>query len=326
MRALNLAKELGISCERLLDWMTRSGFSCDSPESEIDPAHETRIRRVFSPANRKERKGRGRGNEPDIEALLATTIDPACGEEGLDIPDSLEELEAIEREMMKAAPELRDEKPRPARTTTRSVLDGYGIQGKSTIKKLRKLLPGDIARLLNQQDLSEAQLAALTGAIKERAVLYCDHPYCRSAAGRRHSEDKTIPVRDSTVCSICSGSATRRALEEVSEVCSRAGIRRILIVGGMSSSHGSIRKYAPGNIEFRLVEGDLERQGKRVQADLRWCDLAVIWGSTILGHSVSGSYTRKRNAQGPFIVRVSRRSVEALCAEVVKHLEDHSGI
>jgi hypothetical protein len=322
MRALKLAKELGISFERLLQWMSSSGYSCNSPESEIEPAHETRIRRVFSSTNRK--KG-DKGTRTDIDALLAATIDPACGEDDFGIPDSLEELEAIESELMKSVPILHDEKPRPVRTTTRSVLEGYGIYGKSTIKKLRKLVPGNIARLLNQQDLSEAQLAALTGAIEEGAVLYCAHPYCRSAAERRHSKEKIIPVRDTALCSICAGSATRRALEEVSEVCLEAKIRRILIVGGMPSSHGSIRESAPGNIEFRLVEGDLERPGKRVQADLRWCDIAVIWGSTILGHSLSGSYTRKKTAQGPFIVRVSRRSIEALCTEIVKHLKGSSG-
>jgi len=114
---------------------------------------------------------------------------------------------------------------------------------------------------------------------------------------------------------------TRRSLEETAKTCRVAGIRRILVVGGMPSSLTEIRNNAPPGVEFRLVAGDLERQGKRVQADLSWCDLAVIWGGTILGHSLSGSYMRRKKTEGPFIVHVNRRSVEALCLEVIRHLK-----
>jgi hypothetical protein len=189
------------------------------------------------------------------------------------------------------------------------------------LKKLRKLLPGDLARLLNQQDLSEAQAAALTEGIESRAVFFCDHPYCRKALERRHSPEMLVPVRDSSFCGLCRGSATRRALEEAAEVCVEAGVRRILVVGGMPASQKEIRENTPLGVTFRLIEGDRSHQRQRIQADLRWCDLAVIWGSTILSHSLSGGYTRRKSPQGPFIFRVSRRSVEALCAEVIKHLK-----
>jgi len=89
----------------------------------------------------------------------------------------------------------------------------------------------------------------------------------------------------------------------------------------MPASRTEMKNLAPAGLEFRLIEGELDRPKQRVQADLRWCDLAVIWGSTPLGHSLSGSYLRRKTSKGPFILRISRRSVEALCQEIVKHLD-----
>jgi hypothetical protein len=318
MRILDLAKELGVSFERLLGWAARAGMPCSGAEDEISPEHEYKIRQAFSRAD----KIHGKDKEARSEDRL---LDEELGREFLDmdidLPDTLEEFENLERELMRSPPEMREAKPKPVRITTSNVLSRYGISGKSVLKKLRKLLPGDVARLLNQQDLSEVQHATLTGEIESRAVFFCDHAYCRGALEKRHSPETLIPVRDASYCFLCRGSATRRALEEAAEVCVEAGVRRLLVVGGMPASLKEIRENAPLGVEFRLVEGDTERQRQRVQADLRWCDLAVIWGSTILSHSLSGGYTRRRSPRGPFIIRLTRRSVEALCAEVIKHLK-----
>jgi len=319
MRILDLAKELGVSSERLREWAQRAGLPYGWAEDEVDAEHEGRIRQAFSRAHQG-RRDEERGKRSDDQLLDAELGQGLLDLDG-DFPETLEEFEALERELLKSPPEMREQKPRPARVPTSRVLARYGITGKSVLKKLRKLLPEDVARLLNQQDLSDAQHATLTGEIESRAVLFCDHAYCRGALERRHSAETLIPVKDSSYCFLCRGSTICRSLEEAAEACVEAGVRRILVVGGMPASHTEIRDNTPLGVEFRLVEGDTDRHRQRVQADLRWCDLAVIWGSTILSHSLSGGYTRRKSPGGPFIIRITRRSVEALCTEVIKHLK-----
>jgi len=318
MRVLALAKELGVSYNRILAWASRSNLPYSHADDEINGADEKRIRQAFSP-QRLTRPPKG--DEPSVDDLLSEMVDPSFFPDDFDLPENLEELETIEKKVMRSLPERKVQKPRPERTRTRDILTRYGISGKSILKRLRKLLPEHIARLLNQQDLAETQAAQLKEEIENRAAFHCDSAYCVRTAEKRHSPEILIPVRDAAHCSVCSGSPTRRALEEAAEACRGAGIRRLLLVGGMPASRPEMKNLSPTGIEFRLIEGDLDRPRQRVQADLRWCDLAVIWGSTPLGHSLSGSYLRRKSAGGPFILRINRRSVEALCQEIVKHLD-----
>ncbi len=318
MRILTLAKELGLSYNHLLAWAQSSNMPYSHPDDEIDGNDEKRIRQAF----RQKRPTRpAKGSDAEIDDLLGDVVDPSFFPDDFDLPDNLEELESLERKVMRSLPEQKVHKQRPERTPTRGILDRYGIRGKSVLKRLRKLLPDHVARLLNQQDLTESQVAQLTEEIENRAALHCDHAYCTRTAERLHSAEILIPVRDASFCNVCQGSPTRRALEEAAEACRNGGLRRILVVGGMPASRTEMKNHSPVGIEFRLIEGNLDRPKQRVQADLRWCDLAVIWGSTPLGHSLSGSYLRRRTSTGPFILRISRRSVEALCQEIVKHLD-----
>lgn len=319
MRILTLAKELGLSYNRLLAWAQGSNMPYTHPDNEIDRNDEKRIRQAFG----QKRPARPEnGCDAEIDDILGDLVDPSYFPDDFDLPDSLEELETIERKVMKSLPEQKARKPPSERTPTRDILARYGISGKSILKKLRKILPEHIARFLNQQDLTDSQAAQLTKEIENRAAFYCDHAYCTRTAGRLNSPEILIPVRHATFCNVCQGSPTRRALEEAAEACRSAGLRRILVVGGMPTSRTEMKNQSPAGIEFRLIEGELDRPKQRVLADLRWCDLAVIWGSTPLGHSLSGSYLRRRTSSGPFILRINRRSVEALCQEIMKHLDN----
>lgn len=320
MRILKLAKELGVSHERLLNWSTRAGMPYTNPEDEVEETDEPKIRQAFAPARLKGGGYRQRG-APSPDRILDEIADPSDFDLEDELPDTLEELEVLERKLMQTPPELRREKPAAKRITTRDVLERYGIRGKSVLKRLRKLLPGHASRLLNQQTLSESQHATLTGEIESRAVFHCGDPHCKQALESRHSPETLFPVSDSGLCALCSGSATTRALDRAAEACRKAGVRRILVVGGMPAALAEMKNNTPPGLEFRLVAGDLERPRQRVQADLRWCDLAVIWGGTVLHHSVSGGYTQRKGRDGPFILRVRRSSIEALCAELIRHTE-----
>jgi hypothetical protein len=104
----------------------------------------------------------------------------------------------------------------------------------------------------------------------------------------------------------------------MAEACQQAGIHRILVVGGAPSSHKELKNLQPDNLEFKLIPGDLSRDRQRAVADLGWCDLAVIWAGTILGHDVSNQYHKAKKQD---LVVVNRRSVEALCEAVVRRIQ-----
>ena len=319
MHVVELAKELGISYERLIDWMVEAGIECGDPEEDQAPDLESKVRKAFSSIQRG--KSRKEGDDTrTMDDILSESVDGGFELTDFDLPDSLEELEALEKAMTRV-PARRKRKSDPKRTPTRAVLDHYGIRGKAVLKKLRKLLSEPMIRLLHQQDLSEEQHAELTEEIELRAVFYCDHPFCTGILADRNSPESLIPVRNAALCRLCGGSTIRRSLQELAESCRKSGISRILVVGGSPASHKEIRERGPPDVTFRLVAGDVERNRQRVTADLRWSQLAVIWGGTILGHSVSAGYTGRSVQGSPFIVRLNRRSVEALCSEVVSHLE-----
>lgn len=319
MRILELAKELGISYERLIDWMKTAKIPCSHPDEEMDADQERKVRLAFSSLNRGKKKAAG-DDSISMEDILGETASGGIELTDFDLPDSLEELEALEQAMTKV-PARRKQKSDPKRILTSTVLDRYGIRGKAVLKKLRKLLSEPMVRLLNQQDLSEDQHAELCEEIEFRAVLFCDHPFCTRILSERNSPESLIPVRNAGLCRLCGGSTIRRSLQELAESCRKSGIERILVVGGAPASHNEIRTMGPDDVTFRLVAGDVERNRQRVSADLRWSQLAVIWGGTILGHSVSSGYTGKSGPGSPVILRLNRRSVEALCAEVVLHLD-----
>jgi hypothetical protein len=315
MRILGLAKELGIPYERLLDWCRDAGLEYRNPDDEMDSEHAGRARAAFLPS-RSRKEGPYRTGDEDLEAWMD---DADLDTE--EFPQTLEELEAIERSIHHEKPIARSKKAREDRIPLTSLLKKYGIEEKSTAKKIRKMLPEDISRLFNHEDLTDDQAGRLQDALENRVPLCCGHSSCREMLEKWFGAKKLILTREATACRLCGGSSTRRALEEMARVCGEANVHRILVVGGAPSSHNELKNSRPDTLEFRLVEGDVSRDKQRAAADLKWCDVAVIWAGTILGHEVSQNYMRGRPPGGAPVLVIKRRSVEALADAVVHHLK-----
>jgi hypothetical protein len=317
MRILGLAKELGIPYERLLAWCHDAGLDYRRPEDVVEPEHAAMARSMFLTPSGREDGASASGPEEDLwEAWVEDEDLDASG-----FPRTLEELDAIERELFKGKPAARAERSREQRIPLESLLGAYGIEDKAVIKKIRRLLPEHISRLFNHENLPEAQAARLREAIEDRIALCCGHASCRELLEKRHGEKNVVLTREASACRLCSGSASKRALQEMALVCAEAGIRRILVVGGAPSSHNELKNNPPPGLEFRLVEGDVSRGKQRASADLKWCDVALIWAGTILGHEVSQNYMRGKSPGGAPVLVVHRRSVEALARAVVHHVK-----
>jgi hypothetical protein len=137
---------------------------------------------------------------------------------------------------------------------------------------------------------------------------------CRemAAAGR-------APVRSATACEVCANSNNRRAALSAARALRQHGVRRVLIVGGKESQQREIaRVFSEHGVALEGVDGtSASHSQKDARAKMGRAQLLVVWGSTPLRHAVSDLYTTE---PAPHLrtVRVSRRSIEALCTEIVR--------
>ena len=152
----------------------------------------------------------------------------------------------------------------------KDLLSSLGIENRTALKKIRKLLPEHVSRLFSREDLSEDQAAALKTAIEEKVGLCCGDPVCRSLLEDRFGKKAIFPTRLPAACRLCGGSAIHRGMELLASACEKEAIRRILVVGGSPASHNELNEHRPVGLEFRLVEGDINRDKQRAAADLKW--------------------------------------------------------
>jgi len=96
-------------------------------------------------------------------------------------------------------------------------------------------------------------------------------------------------------------------------------VRRIVLVGGSPDVRRELAQLHD-RLELRLVDGTESRRKQEARRDVAWADVVAVAGSSELGHRVSELYTRDDAARGKLVVS-SRRGVEAIVAEIVRHLE-----
>jgi hypothetical protein len=140
--------------------------------------------------------------------------------------------------------------------------------------------------------------------------------FCAPCAARTDAGERELVVVSRAACVRCGGSRNERALAEFAEACSKAEIRRLVVVGGSPDVRRELRAL-DGRLELRLVDGTERRTRAEAQRDLGWADLVVIGGSSELDHKVSTLYTRRNG--GPPVITVARRGVEAIAEAIVEH-------
>lgn len=118
-----------------------------------------------------------------------------------------------------------------------------------------------------------------------------------------------VPVEDSQRCDLCGGSTNRLALQRAFDACRRAGISRVVVVGGAPGVHAALRADWAADIELRIVDGTERHTQAEADAHLAWGHFVLVWAPTALLHRVSERYTKPRR---PHVVMVHRRGIEAL--------------
>jgi hypothetical protein len=134
-------------------------------------------------------------------------------------------------------------------------------------------------------------------------------------SGRRR-----VPVGEPSECERCGGSPNKVAVEEAARLFRMRGLRRLLIVGGAPKVHQEFRDLWPDDLELRIVPGDERHNATDARAQLRWADLVIVAGGSILPHKISLLYTATTGAVAAKVIQVNRRGVEALASRLSQHL------
>ena len=137
------------------------------------------------------------------------------------------------------------------------------------------------------QALELGPVEALARLLEERVALVCSRDSC-------HPDGAVVAVRvPPGRCEMCGGSDIRAAFERFAEAAERCGIDALVVVGGSPAYRRQLRALvdqARAPIRVDLVSGTTRRPRHKVEADLRRAQVVVIWGATLLDHSVSVAY------------------------------------
>jgi hypothetical protein len=193
---------------------------------------------------------------------------------------------------------------------------GYGAgpaqqRARAALEELQLTRPG-------KTRISAGKLERGAAALVDRFSLHCTSAACVEAA--RRSGREPLPAATKGLCAHCGGSDNARAAQDLVAACARAGVRRLLVVGGSPSVREELRAGVGNSIELRTVDGTERRTQERARSDLEWADLVLLWGATELDHKVSTHYAHPAPPLRRKVVHVARRGIAALLGAATEHL------
>lgn len=208
-----------------------------------------------------------------------------------------EEIAHHRRTLQQSLEQLRAEAPSP-RQDARALLEARGLVGDSEVDRLLRAV-GELhegAALISSLDVADPERLELW--LEDRVALVCGN--CPTAPGRAVLQ--VPPPR----CDVCGGSDIKRAVKRFQDAALLSGLGRIVIVGGSPQYHRQLRALVTEpRISLNLVPGDRRRTLKQVAADEAGADLVIVWGATLLDHSLSQLYGRN----GGRILRIPQRGI-----------------
>ncbi len=163
------------------------------------------------------------------------------------------------------------------------------------------------------------EAASAAALIERHLVLCCQHEACQEAFASSLGKGVLL-MDDASLCEVCGGSDNRRAVQQMVRACRVHRKYKVVLVGGSPDAHAELKHLTPDNFDLRLVSGKLRRDKQQATDDLRYSDLVIIWGPTILPHKISELYTKqKENFPGKLHV-VHTRGVASMARDVALFL------
>jgi len=222
------------------------------------------------------------------------------------------EREGVDKARRKAAAELEETRTMLALATVAEpiadVLTARGLtgdaEGAAALRGLLELRAGDVLAALSLSDTD-----GLRALLDDRLALVCDGPACQADASAFAMH--VPPGR----CDVCGGSDIRAAWSRFVDACDRQAVRAVTFVGGSPNYRRQVKELSAGaKLEIKLVPGSVRRPKHKADADMRKADVVVIWGSTILDHSISENY--RPDAGKARLVPVNVRGISRMLDQV----------
>ncbi|MBU0550515.1 hypothetical protein KJ940_03365, partial [Myxococcota bacterium] len=216
----------------------------------------------------------------------------------------MEDLEStMQREMAWRARALELERAVQAGGNLPSLLKALGLHElRQQTLVLQALLDTRETALPFIRAIRQVEARTIERLVSGQIQRTCAHPICNQVTKQKGLI--TLRVDKDVECEICQGEPTRRWFARMVQECERAGIRRLLVIGGVSV-HGDLRRLSQGEpVDLRLVTDEEEALDARIQGRVEGCDLLVIWSPKIAQVDISERYARRAHAEERMVVRI----------------------
>lgn len=233
-----------------------------------------------------------------------------------------EECEAKERYLRRGDTYLREKQElevakqhaeaRATLPTLSTHLSKRGIPTHLHVGILQQLIQLHGTKLIHTLKIHEEHIQPL---LSNTIHLRCTHPDCQPTS----SDELCVTVENPQMCEYCSGSENKRAFRLLVDDCRERGWHTLTIVGGSPDTHAELQDLCPADINLRIIEGTSRRTKKQATQDIETSDLVLIWGATILPHSLSELYTSQR--QHDHIISLRCRGVASLARQTLQAIE-----
>jgi len=125
--------------------------------------------------------------------------------------------------------------------------------------------------------------------VDESIQATCVDPICRRLTRAQRKLVRHVP--GATDCQICGGHVDQRWFAYLTHECQRAGVRRLLVIGGDPDHQSRLHALSEGApIDLRIVNIDEEISEGRARGRVDGCDALVIWNENVVPHEVSQVY------------------------------------
>ena len=145
----------------------------------------------------------------------------------------------------------------------------------------------------NRTGIAVSKRDAVRTTLEGAFLFHCRNGDCQRAAD---GVPATLLV-EQFACSVCGGSADRRALERMAKAMTRVGISRLLVVGGTDVKSRQIQANCPAAVELRFVDSVTARDDRYYRGHKAWAEVIVLWSGTPLPHKVSRHFDGKGDAR-----------------------------
>ncbi|MCI0433184.1 MAG: hypothetical protein L0271_05970 [Gemmatimonadetes bacterium] len=167
-----------------------------------------------------------------------------------------------------------------------------------------------------KRNVAVAKADEIAAVLAAHFIIVCSRGDCRATVAEASDVRSVLPAASQEDCVVCGGSANARAVDAMIEAMNDAGSARLCVVGGSPAAREELDRLVAKRLAVRLIDGAISRTARAAKADLRWADVVVVWGSTILGHKVSRLY------KGSNVIQLARRSIQELAREVTRSVRE----